>query len=232
MHLSRVLTLALAVIAFSTLFGTFDFIIPFYSAPPVDDDSGGGDNVSTLFKWTHTAPPQSFRTDSRTRSALTATCRATWSTRATPRRARPVDVMGVEDPWRRTARVCTGQDMYREARPGTWYYDGEPPRGVAANASFVMDRPMLYVPSSGCRVRRLQPSALRKCLRQREGTLLFVGDSHLRDVLQEVLTLAGWPDLATTVYQRHTHHNVFHRAGGVTIIYNNYIVRDDPPPLA
>eukprot|EP00760_Papus_ankaliazontas_P026795 PhM_4_TR3074/c1_g2_i9/m.102413 len=198
--------------------------------------------IDGIVNWSYTEPVYTvanfgfirrrpIRIDSNLSRDLEHTCEATPCPYA-----RPVDVMGMDDPWRRTARMCTGQDMYREARPGTWYYDGELPRGVAAAAAgttqFVMDRPILYVPSSGCRVRRLQPSALRKCLRQHKGTLLFVGDSHLRDILQEVLTSAGWPDLATTVYQKHTHHNVFHRAGGVTIIYNNYIVRDDPPPLA
>eukprot|EP00760_Papus_ankaliazontas_P026793 PhM_4_TR3074/c1_g2_i7/m.102405 len=139
--------------------------------------------------------------------------------------ARPIDVMGVEDPWRRTARVCTGHDMYREARPGTWYYDGEPPRGVAANASFVMDRPMLYVPSSGCRVRRLQPSALHTCLRARHGTVAFIGDSHLRDIFQELMHTLGWNDFVRQLSARRHQHNLFDR-DGIRFMFNIHINDD------
>eukprot|EP00760_Papus_ankaliazontas_P036471 PhM_4_TR8319/c1_g1_i1/m.77672 len=108
--------------------------------------------------------------------------------------ALPIRVMRSDDPWRRTARVCTGADLYEEPRPGTWHYDGETlPRGVEdVSTEYVMSRPLMYVPSSGCRMRRLGAAALNACMRKR-GTAVFVGDSHTRETFLTMVHMLGWP---------------------------------------
>eukprot|EP00760_Papus_ankaliazontas_P032615 PhM_4_TR5905/c0_g1_i1/m.7657 len=108
-------------------------------------------------------------------------------------------------------RLCTGSDLFEEKAPGKWYFDGR--KGVAedltqsvAHDSILRHHPMVYVPSSNCYRKQLLASDTIDHLRNRGGPVVFVGDSHMRDIFCGVLRLLGWSDeVSKLMKSKHNH---------------------------
>eukprot|EP00760_Papus_ankaliazontas_P017840 PhM_4_TR17389/c3_g3_i8/m.33003 len=130
--------------------------------------------------------------------------------------ARPIQVLRTDSvAWRRDTPLCKKSDeIYRETRPGTWYYDGG--NNISSDDKYVMERPLVYVPSSGCRMRRPTGSEFADCLRARRGTVAFLGDSHLRDVLHEFLFKLNWRSTKLLAW------NLFSRRK-ITLLYHDML---------
>eukprot|EP00760_Papus_ankaliazontas_P017833 PhM_4_TR17389/c3_g3_i2/m.33000 len=130
--------------------------------------------------------------------------------------ARPIQVLRTDSvAWRRDTPLCKKSDeIYRETRPGTWYYDGG--NNISSDDKYVMERPLVYVPSSGCRMRRPTGSEFADCLRARRGTVAFLGDSHLRDVLHDFLFKLNWRSTKLLAW------NLFSRRK-ITLLYHDML---------